>query len=162
MTPPRLDRPPHSDREPTVRRSSQHGPYPRYSHNQTQQEWARNGDPEWDWPLIAMEALTVAVCAPLAVVLIATDVADQMSAWWWLVVAGMLATWAGESVGKLAAHVSAVRAARARHRSQRAHTGDQHLRWGDHQRHPDGHESPGRHVEMPPRSDDRRESGGPR
>lgn len=71
----------------------------------------------WDWPHIATEAITVVVCAPLAFVVM-VSVADDDWASWWLVVAGVLAAWAGDSVGNLGCHIAAVLRARRRYRTR--------------------------------------------
>lgn len=126
MTAPRPDHRPRHDGESERQWSQPLGPHTPQPQTRVPQERApRRGEPGWDWPLIVIEGLTVVVFAPLAVVLIVTDAADRMAGWWWLVVAGMLAAWAGESVGKLAHHVSAVHAAR-----KRAHSGNPHTNQG--------------------------------
>jgi hypothetical protein len=84
---------------------------------QTWQEWlweVRASMLRWDWPHIITETLTTAVCAPLAILVMVT-VANNGWPVGWLVIAGMLATWAGESVTNLGFHVLSVLAARRRH-----------------------------------------------
>lgn len=154
MTPPRTDHQPHNDGESEPQRSHPPVPY-------TSRPWttvprdlsSRPGESGWDWPLIVIEGLTVVVCAPLAVVLIATDAAERMAGWWWLVVAGMLAAWAGESVGKLAHHASAVRAVHKRRQSQPAHADPRTNESVEH-RTPGDREIPGGHTGPSPRGSD--------
>ena len=162
MTSPSPDQPPHRELEARAQRAPRSGPHMREAQKQTpQQQPLRSEELEWDWPHIVVEAVTVVVCAPMAVVLIATDAAERMSGWWWLVVAGMLATWAGESVGKLASQVSAVRAARTRHRLQRVHTGARYLNGPDFHRRR-RHDNMRGYADMPLRRDDSPRSGDPR
>jgi hypothetical protein len=71
----------------------------------------------WDWPHIVTEAITVVVCAPLALVVMVA-VADDDWPSWWLVVAGVLAAWAGDSVGNLGFHIADVLRARRWYRTR--------------------------------------------
>jgi hypothetical protein len=76
------------------------------------------GERAWDRQHIIIEAVTVMVCAPLAVALIVTVTAESWPVWW-LVFAGMLGAWAGDSVWNLASHMLAVLVARRHFRSHR-------------------------------------------
>ena len=122
----------------------------------------RNREREWDGAYIAVEALTVAVFAPLSVVLIVTHSAAHTSTWWWLVAAGMSATWAGESVGNMATHVWTVRGARRRHQRRGAHPGDRHTGRNDAPDAPGGRDDAGGHRPAAVRSEGDSKPGDPR